>query len=146
MPVKMEERHLKAFKSLLEQEFNTRAVRQEIFDHLEEQVRGARKVDHVGIHVHRLRLDQNNPRENAFAEEWAQENRRSDLLRELMLVGSYSPLVSVHDTRVPAFRITQRDATIVATVVQWLGSNIGLSFLEESLKRVGYHIGWPPRK
>lgn len=29
---------------------------------------------------------------------------------------------------------------MAATVVQWLGSNIGMSFLEESLERCGYKI------
>jgi len=31
--------------------------------------------------------------------------------------------------------ITSRDRLIVATVIQWLGSNCGMSFLHEALKR-----------
>lgn len=35
---------------------------------------------------------------------------------------------------------TQRDAMVAATVVQWLGSQVGFSFLNEALASVGYEI------
>ena len=36
--------------------------------------------------------------------------------------------------------INERDRMIVATVIQWLGSNVGFSFLHETLKDFGYII------
>lgn len=54
--------------------------------------------------------------ERVFAERWAHE-QDSNLLRDLI---SYGDL-----------KLTQRDATVAATVIQWLGSNVGRSFLRE---------------
>lgn len=39
---------------------------------------------------------------------------------------------------------TQRDARVAATVVQWLGTACGYSFLERCLKEAGFKIE-PPR-
>ena len=38
------------------------------------------------------------------------------------------------------FRITKRDACIVATVIQWLGSNVGFDFLRTCLEKCGYRL------
>jgi len=38
------------------------------------------------------------------------------------------------------FHITENDRTIVATVIQWLGTNVGFCFLEAALKRCGLKI------
>jgi hypothetical protein len=35
---------------------------------------------------------------------------------------------------------TARDAQVAATVIQWLGSQVGFFFLEEVLQKVGYKI------
>jgi hypothetical protein len=37
-------------------------------------------------------------------------------------------------------KITARERFIVATVIQWLGSNVGFCFLREVLKSCGYDI------
>jgi hypothetical protein len=39
-----------------------------------------------------------------------------------------------------AATMTQRHASVVATVIQWLGTNVGSGFLQECLRRVGEHI------
>lgn len=40
-----------------------------------------------------------------------------------------------------AFVITPRDRKIVATIIQWLGTNVGMGFLHEALRRCGLYIG-----
>ena len=34
----------------------------------------------------------------------------------------------------------ERDRIVAATVIQWLGSNVGFGFLEEALRKCGYRI------
>jgi hypothetical protein len=38
----------------------------------------------------------------------------------------------------PFDTITQRDATVAATIVQWLGTEKGVQFLTEAFQRAGY--------
>jgi hypothetical protein len=107
---------------------------------------------HRGLHARRL--NDNNPREVAFAAEWEKENNpdtafgREGLLQALMVIESDRPRrgfwrcmgpLYLHWRRVP-FIIRRRDAVIVATVIQWLGSNIGMDFLECALRRCGYRV------
>jgi len=35
---------------------------------------------------------------------------------------------------------SQRDAVVAATIVQWLGTNVGFCWLEETLKKAGYDV------
>ena len=35
---------------------------------------------------------------------------------------------------------TKREAEVAATVIQWLGTNVGFVFLEEVLKEAGYAV------
>lgn len=70
------------------------------------------KLNHVGFSANRLDVLQDNPREVAFAKEWQKEQSQGNLLENL----------------IP--NVTQRDAQVAATVIQWLGSNIGMSFME----------------
>lgn len=72
---------------------------------------------HVGLSAYRLHPDQCNPREVAFAAQWSLEQRQGNVLKHL-LGRDYS----------------DRDAAVAATVIQWLGSNVGMSFLEEAAK------------
>ena len=37
-------------------------------------------------------------------------------------------------------KITLRDRFVIATIIQWLGSNCGMCFLKESLGKAGYEI------
>jgi hypothetical protein len=68
-------------------------------------------MNHDGLHVNRLDPRADNPREVAFARQWKEENENGHILKHLI------PYV------------TQRDATVAATLMQWLGSNVGMCFL-----------------
>jgi hypothetical protein len=75
-----------------------------------------KKIKHEGFCANRLHPLADNPREVTFAKLWNEENE-SSLLSKL----------------IP--EMTQRDATVAATVVQWLGSNVGMSFLRNAVIR-----------
>jgi len=72
-------------------------------------------LKHVGLYSSRLDLKQDNPREIAFAAQWAKEQKQGRILFHLLPNAS------------------QRDAEVAATIIQWLGSNVGMSFIEEVL-------------
>ncbi|MBA4349518.1 MAG: hypothetical protein C0415_05980 [Thermodesulfovibrio sp.] len=109
-------------------------------------------MKHIG--VHKKRLNKYNPREVAFSEAWQHENegrQNSSRLQDLMIEVSDEPKDGFHKRRSMIMsrgydfvkihhKITQRDAEIVATVIQWLGSNVGMSFLAAALKECGKKI------
>ena len=72
--------------------------------------------EHIGLHSHRVAT---NPKEGLFQSAWKRYN-------EYFLTLEYL----VGDGRRPA-TASERDKQIAATVVQWLGSPVGISFLEE---------------
>ena len=80
-------------------------------------------MNHSGLHAYRLKPEQGNPREVAFAEQWEIENNQGNVLDWLCGDGSKKSVASM------------RDIVIAATVVQWLGSNVGISFIQEAAKR-----------
>ena len=82
-------------------------------------------IKHEGLHTHRLKRE---PLEKAFAEAWIEECERSRTLDFLMCTG---------DQLLPS---TQEQATVAATVVQWLGSPFGFFFVGEVLRGEGYRI------
>lgn len=84
-------------------------------------------VKHQGLHANRLTKAADNPREVAFAEEWDKENSSSFHNQPTLdhLLGIASGV---------------RDRAVAATVIQWLGSNVGMSFLRNSLARFGMEI------
>jgi hypothetical protein len=109
-----------------------------------------KKFLHRGIHFHRVTSGYD-PREEVFAEEWEREcqpNRGTNLgrgiLQDLMWIDSKTSKRSWFRGLARhgywAFWIRRRDAAIVATVIQWLGSNCGICFLEQCLKRIGYRL------
>lgn len=65
-----------------------------------------------GLHAHRLQYA-DNLMERLFAERWDEENRAFQILASLK--GSEP---------------TEEEAVTVATVIQWLGSNVGRSFVD----------------
>ncbi len=100
----------------------------------------------VGINANRIK---HNPREKAFAEEWAKENEPraglnygQGILQDLFMerVGDVLPRTVTREV------ISHRDRMIVATVIQWLGSNCGMAFLSEALRRFGADIKHPDSK
>lgn len=77
------------------------------------------KIKHVSAHQHRLKF---NPLERRWAKAWKHQNDGAvltlyDLLRPISPAG-----------------ICQRDATVAATVVQWLGSPVGQDFVKSVLR------------
>ncbi len=119
-------------------------------DHPEDDQPANKVLAPPGIHANRLRQEAGNPREIAFASQWAKEHEYSDLLRFLFLVNAMSDeegAVPIYDparfnayARFPVGEITDRDRIIAATLMQWLGSNIGMSFLHIALERAGYKL------
>lgn len=82
-------------------------------------------------------------RERAFAEKWIAENKRhqnygkhsDDLIQKLFNRSS-----EIFPTQRAKLRVTARERFIVATVIQWLGTNIGFAWLTEVLDLIGYKI------
>ena len=75
------------------------------------------EIEHKGLHMHRLST---NPAERIFADEWKAINgdRYGLTLRYLL----------AEDNNLPADEMTERDAKVAATVVQWpwFASGVGV--------------------
>ena len=79
---------------------------------------------HKGINSHRLN---NNPLEKKCAEAWAElnsHNHSEDSTLQYLLA---------EDPNHPDDEVTYRDRVVAATVIQWLGSPVGESFVREVL-------------
>lgn len=90
---------------------------------------------HRGLAANRIaseELRRRNPLEARLAKSWAAANDHSPQLPAVM-----------HDL-VPGF--SQRDAEVAATLVQWLGSEVGFAFLSQALAEEGYLISRPKAK
>lgn len=85
-------------------------------------------------------------REKSFYNHWKKENRKLSYIN--FGQGVLQDLFAVVDDRRLFWRnlrgfkviINRRDRYIVATVMQWLGTNCGWCFLQETLKSCGYRI------
>lgn len=117
-----------------------------------------RRLRHRGLNPERLVWDDptsmSHRLETAFADEWAEENvprpsinHGMGMLQDLLVKvvpypgGHTSPGFCSPD-RAPVVQlwITKREAMIVATVIQWLGTNVGRSFLCAVFRRAGYTL------
>ena len=90
----------------------------------------SRDIVHRGLHHERTRHDRDwrdRQRERALAQAWEAVNVHQD-------VG----LAPILDTLVPG--ATQEQATAAATVLQWLGSDVGFDFLVRTLGNAGYAV------
>ena len=75
---------------------------------------------HVGFHRDRLGSKAGNPREVALMRQWWLVNNGDGFhLR--------TPLLS----HLIGEKFSDRDAQVAATVIQWLGTNVGMSFIED---------------
>jgi len=74
-------------------------------------------MNHEGFSKDRLKPERGNPRELAFIEAWKRENEYGTRGNHLL------------DQLIP--NATQRDAKVAATIIQWLGSNVGMGFLRD---------------
>ncbi|MFK4705610.1 hypothetical protein ABIC83_002449 [Roseateles asaccharophilus] len=94
--------------------------------------RGADGLVHRGLFASRLgrhdgRLDVS--RERAFAAQWEADNGTQR---------GPSRVEPIAKQVVP--ECTQRDAEVAATVIQWLGTNVGFHFLQTALANCGYKV------
>lgn len=96
-------------------------------------------MKHIGLHASRLKKDQNNPREVAFAEQWQKENDEGQILSWLLSRNS-------EQKQSIKSKPSERDIEVAATVIQWLGSNVGMSFLEEAIRREPKLQEWARRR
>jgi hypothetical protein len=98
-------------------------------------------LKHEGLHAHRLNPEAGNLREIAFAERWKRENGPySNTLWELLHHRHGNAFSMISDRVEKLAPYDQHSASVAATVVQWLGSNVGFGFLEEALGDCGYKI------
>lgn len=81
------------------------------------------KNEHVGLNWKRLNPDAGNPLEQIYAIQWQAVNR--------IQTGQPTPLLA----HLLNGEFSERDAQVAATVVQWLGSYVGRSFVQEGLRK-----------
>lgn len=79
-------------------------------------------MKYTGLHADRLHKDAGNPREVAFARQWVKDNEGRRKGFHGRVAGTLIP------------DCTERDAAVAATVIQWLGSNVGMAFLQSVIK------------
>lgn len=98
----------------------------------------------LGWQTDRLEFDKKDI-ENAFSFKWAKENKKNfginnghGILQDLFFERNKNPFSMF--TLPCRLIITNRDRLIVATVIQWLGTNCGFCFLREVLSMAGYDI------
>jgi len=79
-------------------------------------------IKHEGHNHHRLGRE---PLERLFADKWRELNNGTGR--------GHGPLAYMlaEDRNRPRDEVTDRDAMVAATVVQWLGSNVGQCFLQD---------------
>ena len=99
-------------------------------------------TQHVGYAHYRCEF---NPREKAFFEQWMKENSPNPainaghgILQDLFFEPDKNSLSMRHGHFVHI--MNERDRMIAATVIQWLGTNCGMAFLYEALKRFDHTI------
>lgn len=73
--------------------------------------------------------------ERIFIERWMEEDRKWKIFQKLFIINSGS----LFSERVKTW-ITKRDRFIVATIIQWLGTNVGFCWLQETLRQCGYDL------
>lgn len=78
--------------------------------------------EHIGLHINRLHPTAGNLLEALYATKWEDYNRTEAILSHLL-----------------NGEISQRDATVAATIIQWLGTNVGRSFVQEGLRKERFY-------
>lgn len=85
-------------------------------------------VDHTSLQPRRLRKRKDDPNpERIYAAAWLRHNRRHPAVN-----GGYGYLeliLAPDRTHVPP--VSRRDARVAASVIQWLGTNVGMGFIWE---------------
>lgn len=84
----------------------------------------------LGKSIHRLR---DNPREKIFSDAWVEENKPANYpLKKYSLL---EQLLSDDGGKTKA-GVSDRDEMIAATVIQWLGSPVGFSWLRGVMRNL----------
>lgn len=77
--------------------------------------------EHIGLHCRRLLInDATGRRENAFIDEWNKLN-------------TFSSISSSGLTALLGRGPTQEEATLAATIIQWLGTNCGQCLIRDAM-------------
>jgi hypothetical protein len=109
------------------------------------------KISPIGLHAKRVRKGTSDYREVAFVEQWQSDFQ--DVLDLLLRVPcekddpnkagyeSGTGFAYLRPIGVP----TERDRIIAETLIQWLGCNCGMAFVQAALRRVGGDVTWPKR-
>ncbi len=99
----------------------------------------------LGYRTDRLSYDPKDI-ENAFSSHWQKENKNKTnvnsghgILQDLFIEKRGNPFNIFNETFCYA-KITNKERLIVATIIQWLGTNCGFCFLQEALDKAGYKI------
>ena len=103
-----------------------------------------RKIIHRGKYYERTKSE-HSKLEKAFSDQWEVENTRitgGGVCLSLLCTRIANPGESTMfwDNRIQVKPLTQDMATDAATIIQWLGSNVGFCFLEMALDRAGMKI------
>lgn len=100
------------------------------------KINGARNL---GFNLERLNYS-NSDLERSFSEEWQKENKKRPGINKGhgILQDHFIEEGLLHVTFL--CEITHKERLIVATIIQWLGTNCGRCFLERVLDRCGYRI------
>jgi hypothetical protein len=98
----------------------------------------------LGWRTDRLNYDPNDI-ENAFSQHWQNENKGrlgtnfgQGILQDLFF--RRTEVFKGHETYQLFHKVSNKERLIVATVIQWLGTNVGFCFLREVLDKTGYKI------
>jgi len=96
---------------------------------------------------YRFERTETNERELAFYQQWLIENypqpglgHGQGILQDLFIEREPGDFFLPGNKWVEI--INDRDRRIVATIIQWLGTNVGMSFLNEALERFGAYIAY----
>lgn len=99
--------------------------------------------NNLGWQTHRLNYDKEDI-ENALSAHWRKENKKraginngQGILQDLMF---HSKGIGWNSGYKRMLKITNRERLIVATIIQWLGTNVGFCWLQEALNNAGYDI------
>lgn len=108
------------------------------------------QVEHVGKDAARCNDWSRSGRcESAFAEAWRETNNPPHFLNRgigtlawLLKTDYVTPIHELDDRLRFTGEVTQEEATAAASAIQWLGTNCGTCWLEETLKKCGGRIVW----
>jgi hypothetical protein len=98
----------------------------------------AKLIPHVGLHAYRISRPCN-ALEKAFATHWQNENNPPSFLNHGRGVLDHL-LYKASDQSEFSGHSTERERSVAASVIQWLGTGCGRCFLEEVLQDCGLVI------